>query len=149
MSAATLEVVAGLEFLYSTLHSDSALIALAPGDVSRGMAPPGTATPYVIIGFQAGSNSLTVTGVRPMVSALYQCKAVGPASNTVAIAQAAAEIDAALGGKDGLRNISTANGFIADCHQETPLLYDDPTPINGEQWTNIGGLYRLWIQQMT
>src|SRR5260221_8965079 len=40
-----------------------------------------------------------------------------------------------------------SNANILDCHRESPLEMDEL--VNGEVWSNFGGLYRLLVQQIT
>ncbi|SRR5260221_5257038 len=41
-----------------------------------------------------------------------------------------------------------SNAAILACYRESPLWLDEPQLINGEQWTGMGGLYRLEVQQI-
>lgn len=139
------EAYLGFQFFYGLLAPDPTLAEFAPGGVWRGIAPPGTSTPYVIVSMQSpGADSLTMVGVRLLVNPLFQIKAVAPASQTSQISNAAAQIDVLLGGKDGLKNQPLANGFIAACYRESLLQSDELE--NGELWSNFGGLYRLTIE---
>lgn len=141
----TQEVVLGLMFLSGVLQGDSTLAALAPGGVFRGSADPGSATPYVIVAWQSGTDALTTTGVRPLTHIRYQVKAVGPALNTLAVANAASQVDTLLGGNSGLRNQSVTGGFIGSCYRDGMLMVDEL--VTGEKWVNIGGFYMLDISQ--
>lgn len=139
------EAYLGFQFLYGILAPDTTLQSYAPGGVFRSEADPGTTPPFVIIGLQSpGVDTMTITAVRLLSNPLYQIRAVGPASLTQQVANAASQIDVLLGGKDGLRNQSIANGFIAACYRENVLQLDEI--VNGELITSIGGLYRLIIE---
>lgn len=138
------EIAAGFAWLYSTLSSDIALMSVAPGGVWRSLAEPESATPYVIMSYQAGSDSTTMNAFRLLVDALFQVKAVGPALEIASIAVAAARIDALLGCPPGAG--TTQGGYIAASYRQSPLEVDEL--VSGELWTNMGGLYRLQIQQM-
>lgn len=140
----TNEAYIGLEFLVTRLKNDATLTSLAPGGVWDSMAPQGTTTPFIVVAFQAGTDTTTMNGIRLISLPLYQIKAVGPGNTATAVAAAAAQADAALGGKDGLKNITTSDGFIAACYREQPLIYNEL--VNGAPWTNIGGLERLEIE---
>ncbi len=87
----------GMQWLYATLSGDPTLSGIAVGGVYRNLAPTLVATPYVIIGFQSGTETLTMTAVRLFTQPLYQVKAVGPSQITSQIVAAAAAIDALLG----------------------------------------------------
>lgn len=129
------------EFLYSTLSSDNTLTALAPGGVWRSMAPPSTNPPYVILSLQSGVDVLTSQIVRLMTQILYQVKVIGPVAMTAQLFSAAQEIDNLLARTSG----TATGGVILACWRESPLQLDEL--VNGELWTNIGGLYRIQAQQ--
>jgi len=136
-----LEAYAGIEFLYNTLTGDSTLMALVTG-IYRGMAADGTVPPYVILSLQAGTDTLTANAVRLLTQPLYQVSAMGPASMSTQLAQAAARIDDLLKRTQG----SVAGCRIDFCYREQPLLLDLP-PTLGVMWSKIGGLYRMGIEQ--
>lgn len=140
------EVVAGFQWIYSVLSPDSTLATYAPGGVYRSMAPPDTAAPYVIMAHQSGLDVLTVNAFRLMDNLLYQVKAAGPASQMTAIAAAALRIDQLLCPNEGSGSGTVAGGYIGNCHREQPIFIDEL--VNGETWTNVGGMYRLEIKQM-
>jgi hypothetical protein len=142
------EVGLGLQFLFGVLSPDPTLASYAPGGGYRSLAPDGTATPFWIVSLQnAGQDTLTQQGVRLLSQPLFLVKAVGPASAMQAIVNAASQIDLLLGGGQGLRNQSIANGFIAACFRTATHEQDEL--VNGVLWTNIGGLYRLVIEQIS
>src|SRR5690349_11906047 len=88
-------------WLSQTLGGDSTLAGLAPGGVWRSLAPPQEAIPFVIMAHQAGADNVTLDGWRVLTEMTMQVKAVGPASMTDTLAQAAARIDRLLGGPPG------------------------------------------------
>lgn len=147
------EIALGLRFLYSTLTADSTLTALVPGGINRDFAEPGTIPPYVIFGHQAGSDVTTANGVRLMDDLLFQVKAVGPASITDTLVAAAERLDELLGGTDDgpVRNVAIVKnaatiGWVLACWRESPLMV--PELPEGVHWSNIGGLYRMQLQQV-
>jgi hypothetical protein len=141
------EAFVGLEFLVGRLKGDAMLATLAPGGVWDSMAPQGTIEPFIIVAYQAGMDTTTNVGVVRLISLpLYQVKACGLTTIATSVAAAAAQADVVLGGKDGLKNIATADGFIAACYREQPLIYNDPKLVNGRVRINIGGLQRLEIE---
>lgn len=138
------EAVLGFQFLYGLLSSDSTLASLAPGGGARDEADPGTTPPYWIQSLQSpGVDSLTLTAYRVMSMPLYLIKVCGPSAITVQISNAYAQIEALLGGRDGLKNQSVAGGYIPGIYRESPFM--QPGEINGEKWQYIGGLYRMEI----
>jgi len=141
------EAVLGLQFLFGILSADSTLAGYAPGGGFRSLAPDGTATPFWVVSLQsAGKDSMTQQAVRLLANPLFLIKVSGPASQMQAIANAAAQIDVLLGGGQGLRNRSVTGGWIAACYRESVHLQDEG-PINGVVWSNLGGLYRMEIEQ--
>lgn len=129
------------EFLMSVLSNDATLGSYVPGGVWRSMAPPSTTPPYVIISLQSGADTLTAQVVRLMSQILYQVRVVGPVGMTATLFSAAQEIDNLLARTSG----TATGGQVLACWRESPLQLDEL--VNGELWTNIGGLYRLQIQQ--
>src|SRR5690242_12798246 len=113
------EIAAGFTWLYNTLSSDAALMSVAPGGVWRSLAKPGTATPYIITAFQAGSDSTTMNAFRMLVDALFQVKAVGPGLDIGSITAAAARIDALIGSPPA--SGTTQGGNIAASYRQSPL----------------------------
>lgn len=91
------EVMYGIQWLVATLSADSTLAGYAPGGIWRGLAPPATTTPFVIVAHQAGTDSLTMNAFRLFSEIVYQVKAVGPASVTTQITNAAGRIDQLIG----------------------------------------------------
>ena len=138
------EVEIALAWLFATMTGDSTLVSLVPGGFWRSYAPPSTSPVYVIFGLQSGGNdTLTMNAVRLLTNPLYQIKACGPASNMQAILDAASELDNLLKRTSG----TVSGGYVGVCYREQPLSVDEL--VNGEVFSNIGGLYRLMIQQTT
>lgn len=137
------EVVIGYQFIYGTLSPDSLLTGYAPGGVHRSLAPPETQPPFIIMNYQSGQDSITMNAFRMLASALFQIKCVGPASMTTEIANGAARIDALLGNPPTSGTVT--GGYVAASYRESPIAIDEI--VAGEVWSNIGGLYRLLIEQ--
>lgn len=138
------EITTGFQWLYSVLSGDSTLTALL-GDGAQGIwrayAPPSTVPPYVIMSYQSGSDVITMNAFRLMVSGLYQVKIVGPAANMTPLAQGAERIDQLL----GLTSGTPTGAVVLACYREQPIFLDEL--VNGEVWSNAGGMYRLYIEQ--
>lgn len=139
--------------LTNILGGDSLLAGYAPGGVFRSLAQPGTTTPYVIVSFQAGSDSVTMNGFRVLTLTTFQVKAVGPASNTDGLALATARIDTLLGSPPGFPPggipivVNAVNaGWLYSIYRDAPLMVDEL--VSGELWTNAGGLYRMEVGQI-
>ena len=142
------EVSMGLQFLSSRLSADSTLAGLAPGGVKRFAAPAGTATPFIIIGYQTGKDVTTLNGVRVMDDILYLAKVVGEASKTQAVVDASSQLDVVLGGTQGLRNIAVTGGWLLACYRQVPVQFDEPVAQSSIIWSHSGGLYRIELQQV-
>jgi len=138
------EVALAFEWLYSTLSGDATLSSLAPGGVYRALAPPQlTTTPYVIFGFMSGTDTVTMNAYRIMAELTMQVKAVGPASSVAGVYQAAEQIDVLIGLVRTYTNLPA--GYSLSCWRQSPLEVDEL--VDGELWTNCGGLYRIQIEQ--
>lgn len=138
-----IEVALGLAWITSTLTGDSTMVSLAPGGFHRGMAPPDTPDPFIVFGYQSGSDVTTANEYRLMCNILYQIRAVGLAANTDAIIAAAQQIDALFGGPT---SGTTPGGLILSCARDGQIAQDELQP-SGILLSNFGGLYRLEIQR--
>jgi hypothetical protein len=139
------EAALGINFLFGIFRADSVLVGLSPGGIRQGAAPVGATYPLTIVGFQSGVDVYTTNAKRLLVDALYQVKAVGFQDDPQSVVDLASRIDIALGGNQGLSNISITDGYILSCYREASLFYGDTDA--GVQYTHLGGLYRLQIQQ--
>ena len=138
------EAMLGIQWLQSVLVGDATLAGYAPGGVWRGYVPPGTSWPYVVYNFKAGSDVLTANAVRVMDKLLYQVIVSGPASMDSTLAAAATEIDKLLR-RPAFATTPDGLGAILAAYRETPIQKD--ALVNGEVWTDIGGLYRVLVEQ--
>lgn len=140
------EGMLAIEWLTTVLGNDSTLSGYAPGGVWRGMAPPETATPYIILSLQSGLDVVTMNAVRLMADVLLQVKAVGPATETATIANAATRIDQLIGQPPNAGTTQDGLGYVLASYRQSPLIVDEL--VNGDVWSNIGGLYRIEIEQI-
>lgn len=144
------EAALGLQFFDIRLASDVTLLSYAPGGLRRGIAPAGILSPFTGMALQSpNQDTLTSTAIRVLVRPLYQVVAVGidspgPLSQIQQIIDAAAQIDALLGGEDGLRNIAILNGYIYACYRESTIA--TTMEEEGQTWFLNGGLYRLELK---
>src|SRR5437879_314249 len=116
------EIDAGFQWIYATLSGDGTLSGYAPGGVFRSLAPPGTVTPYIIMAYQGGSDVVTMNGVRLIVDAVFQVKAVGPANTTANIASAAERIDQLIGSPPTAGTTPDGLGAILSSYRQSPIL---------------------------
>lgn len=139
------EAAIGFTWLYSTLSGDSQLTSLAPGGVWRGLAPPESSTPFIVMSLQSGIDVTSMNAFRILVECTYLIKVVGPASETTTIMSAADRLDALIGSPP--TSGTTNNGAVLSSYRQSPVVIDEI--VNGEQWTNAGGLYRLQLEKMS
>lgn len=137
------EIMLAFQWLYGVLSGDSTLTGYATGGIWRGVADPGVTPPYVIMSHQGGSDTITMNAFRIMSLLLFQVKAVGPASITQQVTNAAFRIDQLIGSPPTAGSV--VGGTVLACYRESALVVDEL--ITGEKWVNIGGLYRLEIEQ--
>ncbi len=140
------EAALGLSFFLTTLRADSTLVSLSPGGIRVGALPVGSSYPGTIVAFQSGTDVIYANAVRSSVDALYQVKASGLLDDPQSVVDLASQIDATLGGDQGLKNVFIPNGYIAGCYRESPLFLTDVDK-SGVQFMHLGGLYRVRIQQ--
>lgn len=141
------EVALGLAFLDAKLRGDATLMTLLTGGLYRSEAPPDTVPPFGVYAYSGGKRATTMQGYGLLADTLFIVKCVAPASLSVTLASAASRVDVLLGGPPGGPVSGTVTGgIISSCYQETPLWMDTP-PVNGEVQTEVGGIYRLVIQQ--
>jgi|SRR2546421_2120166 len=138
----TNEAASGLAFFLAQLRAGTT----SPGGVCVGAADVGTPFPCTIVDFQSGIDVIFANAKRAFIDALYQCKAVGPASDPDAIAALASQIDESLGGDEGLKHVSVTGGHILSCYRQSPLMYFDKDK-SDIKYMHLGGLWRVRNQQ--
>ena len=137
-----LEVAMAYAWIDATMRADTALMAAATGGVWQGDADIGTIPPFAAYGRQADSDITTLAGVRLYASLLLQIKAVGPVANFAALVIIANRIDA-LFGSVRATGLPGGGGVLSSVREGELEL---PEVINGAQWSNLGGLYRVSLQ---
>lgn len=136
------EVAVALSWLYSTLSADLQMQELAPGGVWRTEAPPSTAAPYIILTFQPQpSRDELEFGGRAFSDMFFEVCAVAPAKTTQTTANAADRIDILLTVK---QQTTITGGTLISSYRTQP--YEVDVLIDGEPWTNIGGVYQIRIK---
>ena len=130
----------GYALIYSTLHADSAFMALVSG-IYRYAAPAGTTGRWCILNLQSATDTNGGTGVRLLTRCLFQVKITGEAEDSVNINAAYARADALLQPSGNpLRN--TDNTLA--CFREQALDYGEVRQ-DGTLWMHHGGLYRIEV----
>lgn len=140
-----IEAASGLVFFLDTLRNNAPVMAISLDGVHFGAAPLKARYPIAIVGYDSGSDTVTANAIRLLSDMRYQCKAVGLANDPQPVIDLASAIDDALGGDQGLRNVSVTGGYISSCYRENPLLYGDD--IAGTKYMHLGGLWRIKNQQ--
>lgn len=132
-----IEIARALEWINDTLLADATLTGLVSTRVHDGLAPQGSAYPFVVFNHQGGYDALGVGSARVLNSGLYQIKAVTESdsyASAIAIADRIDEVlHSAAGSKDG--------AYVAACVREQPIMIIEVS--NGIQYRHAGGLYRL------
>jgi len=136
------ETAMAYQWIMATMKADTALMAAALGGVWNGNADIGTLDPYASFGRSSGSDVLTVNVVRLFTHIILQIKGVGPVANYAAIVTIAQRIDALFGRAD---HVTLSTGGVLACWREQEIAYDEPL-VNGVQWSNLGGLYHVELQ---
>lgn len=135
------EMAIAFAWLTSTLSGDVPLQGYAPGGVSRTFAQPQTATPYVVMKYQSGTDYPVFGGANAYSDLYFEVMAVGPASNTQSLTNAAARIKTLL---TVAQPVSVTGGSIRSSYRSQPL--EDDSLVDGETWTSLGGVYRVMTQ---
>jgi hypothetical protein len=135
------ELAQALQWAESTMQADSALMAVAVGNIWLSFAPIGTAPPFVIMSQQAASDVLTVNAVRLWTDILIQFKMIGPATSYGALITGADRIDALF---KSVRDVGLGTGGVLCCYREQIISYSEL--INGAAWHHLGGLYHISLQ---
>lgn len=135
-----IEPARALEWIYDTLSDDSALAALVSTRIFDGVAPQGSAYPFVVFNHQGGSDTRGVGTFRAFNNSLYQVKAVGKGESYAETTAIADRIDAVLQGAAGNAN----GGLVLGCVRETVLMMPEVTA--GISYRSVGLLMRLWAQ---
>ena len=130
----TNSVAEGLTFLYSTLTGDTTFMSYVTG-VFRGTAPEGSSADYAILIPQSATKVLSATAVKVMTNSLYQVKLVGPEADMANLSGAFDRAVALLG------LVRNASDNVLACFLEQDLYIQEV--VNGTQWANLGGLFRL------
>lgn len=123
----------------STLTGDATMMSLV-STVCQDQAPPGTLPEYVLMGLMSAPDTNSATGVRILTRNLLQIKVVGPAKDGANIRAAFARMDGLL--QPNGQPLRNQGGTLA-LFRESVLSYSED--VNGTQWVNLGGLYRVEV----
>jgi hypothetical protein len=120
----------------------SAAPAVAGGRIYQGIAPQGSAFPYVVYQFQGGADLDTLRVVRVWADLVYLVKAVTNASGFAPVRAIANEVDARLHGASG----AATDGYVDACVREQPFQLTEAD--GGVNYRHLGGVYRLKVRAL-
>lgn len=135
----------GIAFIVAKLQSDSALMTSVSSQVYRANAPQSAINnpPYILVSYQGGADVLSTFATRLFTNGLYQVCVYGPDSTLNAVQYPLAQlIDADLKRTSGV----ALGAQILACYREQPLVLSEVIAGSDQQWTRVGGLYRLEVQ---
>jgi len=130
-------------WIFTTLTGDVTMQGLIGARCYHGVAPAAAQYPFVVFQMLSGGNDLMTVGTARIWSApLFIVKAVCKGSSTGPIEPVANRIDQLLHAGSG----AVTNGVIVECVRERP--FDLPTNENGVAYQQLGGEYRVRVQQV-
>lgn len=135
-----IEIARAMEWIYDTLSADVTLAGLVSTRIYDGLAPQGSAFPFVAFNHQGGADLRGVGTERVFNNSLYQVKAVTKGGSYVSGAAIADRIDTLLHGQNG----TTSDGVIIGCVRDQALMLIEQQ--NGVEYRHIGGIYRIYAQ---
>lgn len=130
-------------WIFTTLTNDPTVAGLIGNRAYHGVAPAQAQYPFVVFQMLSAGNDLMTVGTARIWSApLFIVKAVCKGSSTRPIEAIVNRIDQLLHAGSG----AVTNGVIVECVRERP--FDLPTNENGVVFQQLGGEYRVRVQQV-
>ncbi len=116
------------------------LQTLATGGAWPGVAPVGTATPFITYGLQAGTDEAGVAATRIWNNGLWRIFVVGLSDGYANLATVADAMDNAL---QRQHNVAAGtDATILHCVRVQTITQESINEA-GEQWSQLGGLWRI------
>lgn len=131
------------EWVYSMLHADAPLTALATGGIwGKGKAPIGSGYPFISYHLQAhGQDTTSISRRRMLSNGLWLIRATGVEGDSDAnLDTIAGMIDDVLDRAGG----TAGTGRVYMATRELP--WDHSYEQGGQSFVETGGLYRIWVQ---
>lgn len=128
------ETEPAVEWLTDTLDS------LAPGGAWEDVAPAATPYPFISLTFMGGSDLMNLNDHRVWSDQIWKITGVAEMGQHATLGSVANDIDAALHRASG----DTGTAHVYQCRRESPFRRTFPE--NGKRYRELGGLYRLRIQ---
>ena len=139
------ELVSLETWLYGKLHADTSaggVDTLVSGRIYADEAPAGSAYPLVLLSAQApGIDVVSIGPHRVMVNTLYWIRVVGKGASKAALVPTFKRIDVLLQASGG----TTSGLRILMVNREQTLVLP-PATVDGVRYSQLGGLFRAYIQ---
>jgi hypothetical protein len=139
------EIVGLEDWIYGILHADNGaggVDTLVAGRIFADEAPQGAVYPYVL--FSAQSNAEDVVSLGPhrvMVATLYWIRVVGQGASKRALGTIYDRLDGLLQAAGGVTALVRVLMVNREAQIATP-----PATVNGVRYSQLGGLYRAYVQ---
>lgn len=136
-------------WIYARASTDAQLVAAAPGGVHDFEIPQGTAQAAVVFRSMSAIDLNAVGTQRAWTALVVQIMAVIRQRSTIALAPAAARIDALFHGQTAVSVAATAplsGGTIIASYREQEISLGVRAE-DGEFTTYLGGIYRIIVQE--
>ncbi len=129
------------EWLYATLHGDSALMAAVSG-IYEHPAPQGSTYPVVTFQQQAEVDVEVIDANRVWAEFTILVRVIGQTASTASLKAAADRLDALLHRVSGV----TADSQVISCVRTE--VFHLAEEVNGVSYRHLGGLYSLLVQPL-
>lgn len=141
----TNEIVGLEEWIYGILHADNGVggvDTLVAGRIYTDEAPQGSVYPHVLISAQSpGIDVVSIGPHRVMVNALYWVRVVGKGASKKALVPIADRIDSLLQAAGG---VTASVRVLMVNREQLPAI--PPATVDGVRYSQLGGVYRAYVQ---
>lgn len=135
------ELLKAQKWIYDTLVNDAATTAIIGQRVYHGVAPKGTAYPFIVFSHQGGPDTQGVCTVRIQANPVFQIKVISDGNPNQSARDVADRIDGLF--QEAVTQIS--DGYVFSSRRTQPIDYVESKPNGGGHYTHLGGLFRLVI----
>lgn len=130
-----MELQSFAEWLYDRLTGDATLMAAVPGGVHEGIAPQGTAEPFIVFSLVSNADVNAVGQARVLTRCDWDVKVIAEASSYAGLADIADDIDTLLH--------DVVDGSVVSCHRVSTIRYHEKS--SGAEYRHVGGTYRVQV----
>lgn len=135
------------QWLYGLLATDGVLQALVNGRVYKGVAPEGTAFPYIVFTAASTRDVNTVNQIRINVDTLYLVEAIDQSSSDAALSAIADRIDQLLDRGTGMpANYNAVAGITILSSSRDLQVERSEESDTGISYRHLGGRFRIRAQ---